>query len=112
MRLRDTQARFRKRVRFWGLDAPVFVLVGSAALSGLLALNATRTGNVVGTWFSVVPFGLTFTYYAVFVTGHRPHFREDLFGLLLRGRALSPAPRTAQPKHPCLPRLKRSQRCD
>lgn len=111
MRLRDTQARFRKRVRFWGLEAPVSALVGSAAASGLLALRASQTGNALGTWFSVLPFGLTFLYYAVFVTGRPPHFREDLFGLFLRGRAISPAPRAAQPRHPCLSRIKRGQRC-
>ena len=105
--MRPTHARLLKRVRYWGVDGGVLPLVGSAALSGLLALNATRSGNAVGTWTSVTPFAATITYYAAFVTGRRPHFRDDLWGLFLRGRSVSPAGRNHQPRHPSVPKLPR-----
>jgi hypothetical protein len=110
MPLRDTNARFRKRVRYWGVEAGVWPLAGSAAASGLLALYFSQNGSSWGLWPAVLPFALTFTYHAVFVTGRRPHFRRDLWGLCLRGGALSPAPRGAQPQHPSLKRLPRGIR--
>jgi hypothetical protein len=105
--MRATNARFRKKVRFWGVEGGVWPLAGSAAASGLLSLWFSHCGNTLGAWLSTLPFVLTFTYHAVFVTGRRPHFRRDLCGLALRGRALSPAPRGAQPAHPSLQRLPR-----
>jgi hypothetical protein len=108
--MRVTHSRFRKRVRYWGVEGGVLPLVGSAAASGMLALYTTQSGTSFGTYLSVLPFALTFTYYAVFVTGRRPHFRDDLWGLCLRGRSQSPPPSRAQPLHPSLSKSYRGSR--
>jgi hypothetical protein len=100
--LRDTQARFNRRIKFWKVEGGVVPVIGSAAFSAILFSIAAQSPNPVPmACLAALPFGLTFGYLLIFVTGRRPHFTRDLVCLALYGRSISPVPPKYQPRHPC-----------
>jgi hypothetical protein len=100
--LRDTQARLRLRIKFWGVEGGVLPVVISAALSAMLIAIASRSGSIPMTCLGALPFVLTFGYMLLFVTGRRPHFTRDLVCVFLNGRSLSPVPPGKQPLNPAV----------
>lgn len=98
--LRDTHARFRSRIKFWGVEGGVLPVVVSAAISAILISVAAQRGSIPLACLACLPFVLTFGYLLIFVTGRRPHFTRDLVCWFLYGRALSPLPPSKQPVHP------------
>jgi hypothetical protein len=111
--LRDTKARFRKRVRFLGVEGGVLPLAISGGVSAALALGASQLHGKVWMALALAPFVLTFIYMLVFITGRRPHFARDIAAICLSPRtfrALSPASPGSQPRHPTLPKLARGVR--
>jgi hypothetical protein len=100
--LRDTQARLRLRIKFWGVEGGVLPVVISAALSAMLIAIASQSGSIPMTCLGALPFVLTFGYMLLFVTGRRPHFTRDLVCVFLNGRSLSPVPPGKQPLNPAV----------
>jgi len=98
--LRDTQARFSRRIKFWGAEGGVLPVVISAAVSALLISIASQSGSIPLACLGSMPFVLTFGYLLIFVTGRRPHFTRDLACVVLIGRAISPLPPNKQPINP------------
>jgi hypothetical protein len=98
--LRDTQAKFSRRIKFWGVEGGVLPVVISASVSALLISIAAQSGSIPMACLGALPFVMTFGYLLIFVTGRRPHFTRDLVCLFLYGRALSPVPPSVQPRHP------------
>jgi hypothetical protein len=111
MQLRDTKARFRRRVKFLGVEGGVLPLVISGGLSVFLVSAASLNGGgfplmAVG----ALPFCLVYAYLALFVTGQRPHWSADQLRLILHGRAV-PTRRPADfPQHPALTKSPRGIR--
>ena len=98
--LRDTRARFRPSVKFFGVEGGVLPVIISAAASAILITMASQSGSITDACLGALPFVLTFSYMALFVTGRRPHFTRDLVCVALNGRCLSPLPPSEQPLHP------------
>ena len=113
MQARDTRARFRKKVKFLGVEGGLKPLIGSGAVS-LALINLVEfspaAGNPVAITFAVLPFLLTFAYLALLVSGRRPHFARDLLYSVLNGQAASPLPPAHRIKHPGKPSLPRCTR--
>ncbi len=100
--LRDTQAKLRSKVKFFGVEGGVLPVVISAAVSAMLIAIASQSGSIPMACLGAIPFVLTFGYLMVFVTGRRPHFTRDLVCLFLYGRSLSPVPPGKQPRNPAV----------
>jgi hypothetical protein len=98
--LRDTRAKFRSKVKFFGVEGGVLPVVISGAVSAMLIAIASQSGSIPLACLGSMPFVLTFGYLLIFVTGRRPHFTRDLVCLYLYGRALSPLPPGKQPQNP------------
>jgi hypothetical protein len=113
MQARDTQARFRRRVRFLGVEGGLKPLIGSGVVS-LALLNLVEFSPYAGQPWAVAlaaaPFVLAFAYLALFVSGRRPHFSRDLIYAVLNGRSASPLPPAERVRHPGKPRLERCLR--
>ena len=98
--LRDTQARLRSRIKFFGVEGGDIPVIVSASVSALLITLASQRGSVLLGVLGALPCVLTYGYFKVFVTGRRPHFTRDLVCLILNGRSVSPLPPQKQPQHP------------
>src|SRR5260370_39183782 len=105
--LRDTQARLRLKIKFWGVEGGFLPVVVSAALSALLISIAAQRASIPMECLGALPFVGTFCYLLLFVTGRRPHFTRDLVEVFLNGRSISPLPPAYQPKHPGISKRKR-----
>jgi len=110
---RETKARFRKKVKFWGVEGGVLPVAVSAVVSAvmlLLAFQRPEWDPVSKTLLSASPFVLTYAYLRAFKTGRRPYFDRDLYFYFINGRGVSPAPPNRQPIHPVLGRKARPGR--
>jgi hypothetical protein len=100
---RPTHARLRRRVRFYGVEGPVVPLATSGVFSAAAFGFAAQTED----WFliacSLLPALGVWGYYALFVTGRRPHFGRDVLGAWLNGRSMPATPTERFPAHPCRP---------
>jgi hypothetical protein len=107
MQARDTRARFRKKVKFLGVEGGLKPLIGSGAVS-LALINVVEfspaAGNPVAITLAVLPFLATFAYMALLVSGRRPHFARDLLYSALNGHAASPLPPAERMLHPAKPK--------
>jgi hypothetical protein len=103
MQARDTRARFRKRVKFLGIEGGLIPLIISGATS-LVLLQALqfsgRSGNPALIGLAALPLAGTFGYLMLLVSGRRPHFARDLIFSLINGRAVSPVPPAQRIRHP------------
>ena len=110
---RDTHARFRKKVKFLGVEGGLKPLIGSGTLS-LVLINAVEfspaSGNPAAITLAVLPFLATFAYLALLVSGRRPHFARDLLYSALNGHAASPLPPAGRMLHPAKPKCPRALR--
>lgn len=113
MQPRDTRARFRKKVKFLGMEGGLKPLIGSGAVS-LALINVVEfspaTGNPVAITFAVLPFLLTFAYLALLVSGRRPHFARDLLYAAINGHAASPLQPVQRLRHPAKVKSPRGRR--
>lgn len=107
--LRDTKARFRRSITFFGVEGGVLPVVISAALSALLLSIASTRSSIPLACLALLPFVCTFLYLLIFVTGRRPHFTRDLVCLWLNGRSFSPVPPGLQPANPAKERIRRAK---
>jgi hypothetical protein len=108
---RETQARFKRSVAFFGVEGSVPVLVISALASVACMIPASGQHNVFLLAVAASPVTLTYAYMRFMITGRRPHFARD--GAIMRlpgGKAVSPRTPASQPLHPALPRAPRGQR--
>jgi hypothetical protein len=110
MILRPTNARFRKRVAFWGIEGGVLPLVISVTVSAILGVLASSPFRWWAMAIAVSPFVLTFGYMRLFLTNRQPHFAGDLLNLWCNGRSVSPSPSSRQPQHPIVKKLARGVR--
>ena len=100
MRLRDTQAKLRRRIKFLGVENGTLPLIISGGLSVCFLTAASGTNNPLLIALALVPFGGTFVYMLVFYSGRHPHFARDLVSVVLDGKAVSPRTREDQPVSP------------
>ena len=108
---RETRARFRRSVRFWGIEGGVVPLTASGLLSLFLLVSVTQHEEwniLVKVALSVSPFVLTYGYMWVFRNNRRPYMDRDLFYSVIYGRSVSPEPASRQPIHPVLGNIPRT----
>jgi hypothetical protein len=100
MRLRDTQAKLRRRIKFLGVENGTLPLIISGGLSVCFLTAASGTNNPLLIALALAPFEGTFLYMLVFYSGRRPHFARDLVAVFLEGKAVSPRMKQDQPVNP------------
>jgi hypothetical protein len=108
---RETKARFRRSVRFWGIEGGVIPLTASGLVSLFLLVTLSQDANgdaVLNGLLTVSPFALTYGYMWVFRSNRRPYMDRDLFYAFIYGRSVSPEPSSRQPVHPVLGRIPRT----
>ena len=99
--LRDTQAKLRSKVKFFGVEGGVLPVVISAAVSAMLIAIASQSGSIPMACLGTIPFVLTFGYLMVFVTGALATFYAGL-GVLVSLRAFAESCSTKQTtSQPC-----------
>ena len=100
MRLRDTQAKLRRRIKFLGVENGTLPLIISGGVSVCFLTSASGTNNPWLIGLALVPFGGTLVYMLVFYSGRRPHFARDIVAVVLEGKAVSPRTKQDQPVNP------------
>ena len=107
---RETKARFRRTVRFLGVEGGVMPLTVSGLISLLLLAGVSQDPHgdlVVNAIVAASPFAVTYAYMRAFRNGRRPHMDRDLLYSIIYGRSVSPEPSARQPVHPVLGRVPR-----
>lgn len=101
-RYRQTQARFRKKVKFMGVDGGAVPLISATFLS-LALIVASGSTDTRGVCLCASPFVATLGIMLALFTDKRPHFASDALTSLLPGARFRTArrPRT-YPIHPGL----------
>lgn len=107
--LRDTHAKFRPKIPFWGIEGGLLPLVASGFVSATLVAVAANTGKTFLVAPAMLPFALTFLYMLIFITGRRPHFAQDCVNALVMGKNAYVCPPNSQPRHPAIQTLERGK---
>jgi hypothetical protein len=99
--LRETKAKWKKRVPFLGVEGGVLPLIIAGLITLLCTFGASRQRAILPYVVGLAPVVCTWTYMLIFLTGRRPHFtRDTLFMLFPNAKAQSPNKPQYQPIHP------------
>jgi hypothetical protein len=104
---RETKARFRRNVRFLGVEGGVMPLTISGLISFLMLASVSQDAGgdgVLNGILAMTPFAVTYGYMRIFRNGRRPYMDRDLLYSIIYGRSVSPEPPVRQPVHPVLGR--------